>query len=76
MSLRLPRITASQIIALLEECEFFFVRQSGSHKIYKNIAGKRTTVPFHSGKILHPKLLKAILKDADISIEKLIMLLK
>jgi predicted RNA binding protein YcfA (HicA-like mRNA interferase family) len=44
------------------------VRQSGSHKIFRNLEGTRITVPFHSGKILHPKLLKSILEDADLSV--------
>ncbi|MDP3015414.1 MAG: type II toxin-antitoxin system HicA family toxin [bacterium] len=67
----LPRITAKEIIAVLERTGFILVRQSGSHKIYKNSDNKRVTVPYHSGKILHPKLLKSIIKDAEISIEEL-----
>jgi len=43
--------------------------------IYKNAAGKRVTIPFHAAKILHPKVLKSILRDADLSIEKLETLL-
>ena len=43
--------------------------------IYKNAAGKRVTVPFHASKILHPKVLKSILRDADLSVEKLLELL-
>lgn len=43
--------------------------------IYKNAAGKRVTIPFHAGKILNPKLLKSILRDAEISVEKLESLL-
>jgi predicted RNA binding protein YcfA (HicA-like mRNA interferase family) len=39
--------------------------------IYKNAAGKRVTVPFHAAKTLHPKVLKSILRDADLSIEAL-----
>jgi len=39
--------------------------------IYKNGEGKRVTVPFHASKILHPKILKSILQDADLSIEDL-----
>jgi hypothetical protein len=54
--------------------EFFIkltpMRQSGSHKIYKNQHGKRTTVPYHSGVILHPKILKSILRDADLTVEE------
>lgn len=67
----LPRITAAQIIAVLEKVGFVFARQSGSHKIYKSEDGKRVTVPFHAGTILHPKVLKSILRDADISVEEL-----
>ncbi len=68
---KLPRLTARQIVAVLENAGFSLARQSGSHMIYKNSAGKRVTVPFHAAKILHPKLLKSILRDAEISVERL-----
>jgi predicted RNA binding protein YcfA (HicA-like mRNA interferase family) len=68
---KLPRVTARQIVAVLEKAGFSLARQSGSHMIYKNGAGKRVTVPFHVAKILHPKLLKSILRDAEISVERL-----
>ncbi len=70
MTEKLPRITAREVIHAVEKSGFFFVRQSGSHKIYKNKEGKRVTVPYHSGKILHPKLLKSILKDAGLTDEE------
>jgi len=66
---RLPRVTATEVIKVLEKTGFILVRQSGSHKIYKNAAGRRVTVPFHAGEVLHPKLLKSILRDADLSVE-------
>ena len=68
---KLPRLTAREIATALEKAGFSLARQSGSHMIYKNAAGKRVTVPFHGSKILHPKILKSILRDADLSIEKL-----
>lgn len=43
--------------------------------IYKHPAGKRVTVPFHGPTILHPKLLKTIMRDADIGVEQLQQLL-
>lgn len=76
MTEKLPRITAADAIRTLEKAGFSFSRQSGSHKIYKNKEGKRTTVPYHSGKILHPKTLKSILRDADLTIEEFSNLLK
>jgi len=67
----LPRLTAKEIIGILEHRGFSLARQSGSHKIYKNAEGKRVTIPFHGSTILHPKVLKSILRDAEISIEEL-----
>jgi predicted RNA binding protein YcfA (HicA-like mRNA interferase family) len=37
--------------------------------IDKNAAGKRATIPFHGAKVLHPKVLKSILRDAALSAE-------
>ena len=54
---------------------FSLARQSGSHMIYKSAAGKRVTIPFHGSKILHPKILKNILRDAGIGVEDLEKLL-
>ena len=45
-------------------------RQSGSHRILKNAAGRRVTVPYHAGRILHPKVLRSILRDADLTAEE------
>jgi len=68
---KLPRLTARQVIAALERGGFSLARQSGSHMIYKNPAGKRVTVPFHAARTLHPKLVKSILRDADLTVEML-----
>jgi predicted RNA binding protein YcfA (HicA-like mRNA interferase family) len=70
MTERLPRITAAEAIRALGKAGFFLARQSGSHKIYKNKDGKRATVPYHVGTILHPKVLKSILRDAGLTVEK------
>ncbi len=59
MSEKAPRVDARTVIKALEKLGFHMVRQSGSHRIYKNEEGKRVTVPYHSGKILHPRFLKA-----------------
>ncbi len=72
---RLPRVNAREIIAVLEKKGFLLARQSGSHKIYKDAVGKRVTVPFHAQKVLHPKLLRSIMRDAGIGPEELESLL-
>ena len=71
MGEKLPRIKAGNIIRVLERKGFVLVRQSGSHKIYRNNEGKRVTIPYHSGKILHPKVLKSIMRDAEIGMDEL-----
>jgi len=76
MTEKLPRVTAADAIRALEKAGFFFVRQSGSHKIYKNKEGKRATIPYHSSKILHSKTLKTILRDANLTTDNLIELLR
>ena len=68
---KLPRLTARQVIAVLEKAGFSLARQSGSHMIYKDAFGKRVTVPFHASRTLHPKLLKSILRDAGLTVEQL-----
>ncbi len=76
MTQKLPRITAAQAIRAVEKIGFDFSRQSGSHKIYKNRNGKRLTIPYHSGKILHPKIIKSILKDTELTLAEFKELLR
>ncbi|MBN1167856.1 MAG: type II toxin-antitoxin system HicA family toxin [Methanospirillaceae archaeon] len=71
MKEKLPRITADKLIPILEKKGFTLVRQSGSHKIYRNDKQVRVTVPYHSGEILHPKILKQIIIDADLTLDDL-----
>jgi predicted RNA binding protein YcfA (HicA-like mRNA interferase family) len=71
MSERRPRLTAREIIRVLERRGFFLARSSGSHLIYKNSAGRRVTVPAHAGQTLHPKVLQNILRDMDLTHEEL-----
>jgi len=76
MTNKSPRVTATEVIKALERAGFSLTRQSGSHKIYKNKGGKRVTVPYHARKTIHPKVLKNILRDADLTVEKFKELLK
>ncbi len=71
MSDRLPRLTSREIIRILERRGFALARSSGSHHIYKNAAGRRVTVAVHSGKTLHPKTLRNIIRDMDMTADEL-----
>jgi predicted RNA binding protein YcfA (HicA-like mRNA interferase family) len=76
MTDKLPRVSAADAVRVLEKAGFYLVRQSGSHKIFKSAEGKKATIPFHSGKELHPKILKSILRDADLTVEEFLELRK
>ena len=66
MSGRLPRITAGQAQRILEHRGFQVVRQHGSHRILRDPLGRRVILPYHADKILHPKILEAIIEDAGL----------
>ncbi|MBX3057530.1 MAG: type II toxin-antitoxin system HicA family toxin [Anaerolineae bacterium] len=59
-----PRITAKEAEALLLEAGFTLVRTKGSHHIYMRNTS-RVVVPFHSGKVLHPKIVKQVFQAVE-----------
>jgi predicted RNA binding protein YcfA (HicA-like mRNA interferase family) len=61
-----PRLTARQVIKIIESKWFSLSRQNGSHIIFYNKKGVRITVPNHASKTIHQKILKNILRDVDI----------
>ena len=67
MSSRLPHVTADQAIRIVLKLGFAQVRQSGSHKVYRNPQGIRLTIPYHKGRVLHPKLVKALVHDLGLT---------
>ena len=53
------KLTAKEAEKLLLQSGFVFERQKGSHRIY--IKNKhRMVLPHHTGKILHPKIIKQL----------------
>ncbi|EMG4391084.1 type II toxin-antitoxin system HicA family toxin [Campylobacter upsaliensis] len=62
----LPKLTAKEAEKLLLENGFNIDRQKGSHRIYvKN--SYRMVLPHHSGKILHPKIIKELFDIIDLA---------
>jgi predicted RNA binding protein YcfA (HicA-like mRNA interferase family) len=63
---KLPKLTLNEAESLLLKAGFELIRSKGSHRIYikKNL---RVVVPFHSNKILHPKIVKQIAEAIDIN---------
>lgn len=67
----MPRPIARETIRVLERHGFVLARSSGSHHIQKNAVGKRVTVPLHASKTLHPKVLRSMLRDMDMTMKDL-----
>ena len=49
---------------MLLKSRFEHVRSKGSHRIYTR-GSQRFVIPFHSGKILHPKITKNLIDIID-----------
>lgn len=72
MSPKLPRIGCRELIRVLQRAGFEEQRQRGSHLTMRRRSdGRRVTVPVHEGRTVPPGTLRAILRDADISVDEL-----
>ncbi len=58
---KLPRLTPQEAEKMLSKAGFEMLRSKGSHRIYMK-DNKRIVIPFHSGKILHPKIIKQVIQ--------------
>ena len=56
-----------EVSRILENLGFVEVRQRGSHKQFRHVDGRGTTVPFHSRDI-SPFLLRQIAKDIGMDV--------
>jgi len=56
-----PRLTAAEAEAIVLKAGFELLRSEGSHRIYGK-EGTRIVIPFHGSRILHPKIIKQVLK--------------
>lgn len=65
-----PISKPKEVAAILEKLGFVEVRQRGSHKQYRHLDGRCTTVPFHQGRDISPILLRQIAKDIHLTIEE------
>ncbi len=73
---KLPVVKSKEMVKVLRKMGFLKFHQVGSHAQFKHQDGRRTTVPIHSGKEITRGMLKAILKDINISVEEFIEILR
>lgn len=71
MSPRLPRVGSRHLVRALKRAGFEEQRQRGSHLHLRRASdGKRVTVPVHQGRTVPVGTLRAILRDAGISVDE------
>jgi predicted RNA binding protein YcfA (HicA-like mRNA interferase family) len=67
---KLPVVDAKTLEKILFRLGYSFVRQKGSHRFYRHLDGRYTTIPFHGNDDLGRPLIREILKQAELSIEE------
>jgi predicted RNA binding protein YcfA (HicA-like mRNA interferase family) len=73
---RLSSLTARKVVRALKRAGFVEDRQKGSHLVLIQPETKaRTVVPVHPGRTIKEPLLRAILRDANLSVDAFIELL-
>jgi predicted RNA binding protein YcfA (HicA-like mRNA interferase family) len=69
VSPRLPRLTAREVLSALGHAGWYPDHQRGSHVYLKHPTQPGyVTVPVHSGEVIKPKTLLAILAQAGLSV--------
>jgi predicted RNA binding protein YcfA (HicA-like mRNA interferase family) len=73
---KLPSLSARKIVRALKHAGFIEDRQKGSHLILIHPTSKaRTVVPVHPGRSIKEPLLRAIIRDASLTVDEFIALL-
>jgi len=68
----IPVLKPQEVIKILENLGFSEVRQKGSHKQFRHIDGRGTTVPMHKGRDIASPLLRKIVSDIHLTVEEFI----
>ena len=70
----LPVLSGEKLISIFQRVGYVVVRQRGSHVRLSHSNKRSITIPKHD--FIGPSLLKKILRDAELSLEKFLDLLK
>ena len=70
---KLPQVSGEELLRALKSLGFVEQRQRGSHVHLKRLAdNRRLTVPVHKGRTIPSGTLRAILRDAELTVEDLL----
>ncbi len=69
---RLPVVDFKTMEKMILHLGFQRVRQKGSHIFYRHADGRTTTLPDHPGRDLSRPLVREILREIEISVERFV----
>lgn len=72
MGFRFPILKPHEVIRHLLRHGFVEMRQRGSHRQFRHLDGRATTIAFHKGKDIKPAMLKAIAKEIGLTVDQLL----
>ena len=68
--MKLPLLSAREVIRILRKMGFEEIRQKGSHKYFRHPDGRTTVVPVHPGRDIGKGLLKRIMNEVQVDREE------
>lgn len=68
--MKLPLLSAAEVIRILRKMGFEEIRQRGSHKYFKHEDGRATVVPVHPGRDIGRGLLRRIINEIEVNREE------
>ena len=73
---RAPALTPNDVVRVLEKLGFRRIRQRGSHLRLRHPDNRVVTVPIHAGQDLGRGILSKILRDADLTQQEFLTVLR
>jgi len=64
----IPVLKPTEVTSILNRFGFIEIRQKGSHKQFRHLDGRATTVSYHPGCDISPIILRKIAKDIKLSV--------
>jgi predicted RNA binding protein YcfA (HicA-like mRNA interferase family) len=73
---KLSAVPAQRVLKALQKAGFEVTRRKGSHVFLSHPDGRATVIPVHKGEDLGRGLLRKIIRDAELTREEFISILK
>ena len=71
---RLPVIKPDEVVRKLQSAGFEIDHITGSHYIMRHPDGRRTVVPYHAGRDIKRGVLRAIIRQAGLTVDEFLRL--